>query len=124
MAMSVMATFCPRFFCRRAYAALFLGVDALPVLGVVYPAQGIHIAAGGTVLAQVLVRIVPGHGAAPVKPYRVLAVAIGVDVLGVPALDGCLAGFLPAAACQCQAKSAGVTLGHPGKLGPVPQGVF
>ena len=42
----------------------------------------------------------------------------------MPVFDGCLAGFLPAAACQCQAKSAGVTLGHPGKLGPVPQGIF
>ena len=42
----------------------------------------------------------------------------------MPAFDGCLAGFLPAAACQRQAKGAGIALGDPGKLGPVPQGIF
>ena len=31
---------------------------------------------------------------------------------------------MEAAACQRQAKGAGIALGDPGKLGPVPQGVF
>ena len=61
-------------FCRIRYP--FLCVDLLPVLGISLPPHGVEVAVGGTVLAQVLVRIVSGSIGAGAEPHRILAVAV------------------------------------------------
>ena len=101
-----------------------LGVDPVPVLCVQPPPQLIDIPAGGLVPGQVLLWVIAGHGGAAVKPHGVLAVAVGVDVLGMAVFQRRLAGPLPAPACQHHAEGAAVPVGNPGELGPVPDGVF
>ena len=58
-----------------------------------------------------------------VEPDGKLTVAVGVDVLGVAALQHLVAGVLPAVGRQCDAERASVPVGHPGPLGTVPGGI-
>ena len=58
-----------------------------------------------------------------IKPDGKLAVAVGVDVLGMTALQHFIAGVLPAVGRQRDAERAGVPMGHPGPLSTVPGGI-
>ena len=98
--------------------------DPLSVLGILLPAHSVDIAAGGSVLGEIGLRVVAGLGRNVVKADGLGAIAVGVDVLSVAVLDGLLAGPLPPTAGQGDAKRAGVPVGDPGELRPIPQRVF
>lgn len=65
--------------CARPFCSIrrpLLCVDLLPVLGISLPPHGVEVAVGGTVLAQILVRVIPGNVGAGVEPNRILAVTV------------------------------------------------
>lgn len=83
----------------------------------------VDIAARRAVLGEVLVRVVPGHVGGAAEPDSILTIAMGVDVLGVTALQGLFAGPLPSPGSKGDAESAGVALGNPCPFRTVPDGI-
>ena len=108
----------------RSIRCPLLGVDAVFVGSIVDPAHGIDVTVGIPVLLKILLGVIPGNVGAGGKADRKLAVAVGVDVLGMVALEDVCAGSLPAAGGQRQAEGAGVAVRDPRKLCAIPLGVL
>lgn len=75
----------------------FLRVDALAVFGIVNAPQLVHVAAGVAVSLEVCVGVVALYVYLRVKTDRICTVAVRVDMLRVPALNGLSARLLPPA---------------------------
>ena len=92
------------------------------------PAEGVELLLICTPLRapvgrQILLRVIAHHGGGGVEAHGILAVAVGVDMLRVAVFQRPLADLLPAPGGQHQAEGAGVAVGDPRELRPVPDGV-
>ena len=93
------------------------------------PAEGVELLLICTPLCaligrQILLRVIARHVGGGVEAHGILAVAVGMDVLRVAVFQRPLAGLLPAPGGQHQAEGAGVAVGDPRELRPVPDGVL